>query len=231
MNVVDGLQKQKIDFVENLLDSDIMVYSGSLDDSAIYPFIHLLERRDKKREKLSIILTTNGGSATVVERMVYAIRHHYNEVEFYIPDYAYSAGTIFCMSGDKIHMTYSSALGPIDPQVKNKDGRWVPALGYLDKFAELIGLARSGKISEAEFLILREFDMAEIHAYEKARDLTVDLLKNGLWNINLNLGKFIHKQERRLRRKRSPKGPRKSLKNWVILIFGFLTRAPLTYSA
>lgn len=31
-----------------------------------------------------------------------------------------------------------SVLGPIDPQVKNKEGNFVPALGYLDKVNELI---------------------------------------------------------------------------------------------
>ena len=41
--------------------------------------------------------------------MVNVIRHHYREVEFFVPEYAYSAGTIFCMSGNKIHMTYSNA--------------------------------------------------------------------------------------------------------------------------
>ena len=45
-----------------------------------------------------------------------------------------SAGTILCMSGDKIFMDYASILGPIDPQVPTPDtGDYVPALGYLDK--------------------------------------------------------------------------------------------------
>lgn len=49
-----------------------------------------------------------------------------------VPDCAMSAGTIFCMAGDKIWMGYYSSLGPIDPQVFNGKN-WVPALGYLDK--------------------------------------------------------------------------------------------------
>jgi ClpP class serine protease len=48
---------------------------------------------------------------------VTVIRKHYKTVNFVVPDYAMSAGTIFCMSGDKIFMDYASALGPIDPQV------------------------------------------------------------------------------------------------------------------
>lgn len=46
-----------------------------------------------------------------------------------MPNFAYSAGTIFCMSGDNIYMNYYSALGPVDPQVQNRDGKLVAALG------------------------------------------------------------------------------------------------------
>ena len=73
------------------------------------------------------MLTTGGGSTTVVERLVNILRQHYKEVNFIVPDYAYSAGTIFCMSGDNILMDYFSVLGPIDPQVQNKEGRLVAA--------------------------------------------------------------------------------------------------------
>lgn len=69
--------------------------------------------------------------------MVNVIRHHYEELYFIVPDSAMSAGTIFCMAGDKIYMDYSSSLGPIDSQVFNGNNL-VPALGYLDKVEELV---------------------------------------------------------------------------------------------
>lgn len=137
-------------------------------------------REKSKSNTLTVMLTTNGGSAEVAERLVYIFRKHYSEVNFIIPDYAYSAGTILCMSGNDIYMDYFSVLGPIDPQVPNKEGKYVPALGYLDKISELIELARCGKISQAEFLILKDFDLAELKQYEQARDLTIDLLKEWL---------------------------------------------------
>lgn len=66
-------------------------------------------------KKCYIVLTTPGGSLNPVNRMVTILRHFYEEVNFIIPNYAYSAGTIFCMSGDNILMNYFSALGPVDP--------------------------------------------------------------------------------------------------------------------
>lgn len=126
------------------------------------------------------MLTTTGGSAITVERYVNIIRHHYSEVNFIVPDYAYSAGTIFCMSGDSIYMDYFSVLGPIDPQVQNKEGKWVAALGYLDKVNEYIDKAKLGTLTNVEFAILKDFDLAELRSFEQARDLTIDLLKKWL---------------------------------------------------
>jgi Serine dehydrogenase proteinase len=100
-----------------------------------------------------------------------------------------SAGTIFCMSGDKIYMDYSSALGPIDPQIMASDGSgYVAALGYLDKVAEI---TQKPQLSPADVVFLRGMDLAKLALFEQARDLSIDLLKKWLvqykfkdWNIH-----------------------------------------------
>jgi ClpP class serine protease len=81
-----------------------------------------------------VILEPGGGHITVAERMASIFRHHYSRVEFTVPTYAMSAGTVLVMSGNAIHMDYASFLGPIDPQVRGKKEQWVPALGYLEYF-------------------------------------------------------------------------------------------------
>lgn len=131
------------------------------------------------RNRLIFFLNTPGGSAEVAEKMVEIVRHHYAEVYFVIPDVAFSAGTILCMAGDRIYMDYSSSLGPIDPQVWNGK-EWVPALGYLDKVEGLLKKAADGTLTNAEFLILQNQDLALLARYEQARDLTVTLLKKWL---------------------------------------------------
>src|SRR5690606_23544195 len=90
---------------------------------------------DKKtrRNRLTVILDTEGGIVEVVARMVDVIRNFYSDVQFIIPDRAMSAGTIFAMSGDSIMMDYFSVLGPIDPQVV-REGKLVPALSYLVQY-------------------------------------------------------------------------------------------------
>ena len=142
--------------------------------------MRIVEDITDKKEKIYIILTTGGGSAITVERFVKILRHYYQEVNFIVPNYAYSAGTIFCMSGDNILMDFFSVLGPIDPQVQNKDGNWVAALGYLDKVNEFIEKSQNGTLTQAEFLMLKDLDLAELRGYEQAKNLTIDLLKEWL---------------------------------------------------
>ncbi len=179
---INSLIKDLLIKLENKLDADIVAINGPIDDGLLNVSRHFIEilKQKSKKNKLSIILTTNGGSAEVAERLVYVFRKHYDIVDFYVPDHAYSAGTILCMSGNNIFMDYYSVLGPIDPQVMNREGIFVPALGYLDKINALIELARIGSISQAEFLMLKDFDLAELKAYEQAKALTIDLLKEWL---------------------------------------------------
>ncbi|MDT4842664.1 Serine dehydrogenase proteinase [compost metagenome] len=130
--------------------------------------------------RICIVLATPGGVVEAVEKMVEVTRHHFSEVFFVVPTAAMSAGTIFCMSGDKIFMDYTSSLGPIDPQVPLSDGQLVPALGYIDKVNELIEKSAQGKLTDAEFMMLQRLDLATLRRYEQARDLSVSLLKQWL---------------------------------------------------
>lgn len=179
------LLQAKLEALEQYLNADVFVYYGSLAPVSANMFAKLVEdlKADAvKRDKLYVILTTLGGSAEIVERYVNILRHHYSEVNFIVPDYAYSAGTIFCMSGDSILMDYISVLGPIDPQVPNKDNRYVAALGYLDKINEFIDKAANGTLTKAELIWLKKLDLGEIRSFEQARDLTTDLLTK--WLVN-----------------------------------------------
>lgn len=182
-STIHELLNQKLSAIEKGFNSDVITYYGAIVDGIENFLLERIEEIAKSKNKkhtLSIILTTTGGSAIAVERYVNIIRKHYTIVNFIIPDYAYSAGTIFCLSGDNIYMDYFSVLGPIDPQVQNKDGNWVPALGYLDKVNEMIAKAKEENLTQAEFLILREIDLAELRKYEQAKELTIDLLKKWL---------------------------------------------------
>ena len=200
---------ERLEKLEKHFNSDVIFYYGPIADSLEKPFrdfIEDLKSDTVKNDTLCIFLNTPGGSAETVEKLVKITRHHYKEVYFVVPDSAYSAGTIFCMSGDKIFMDYSSSLGPIDPQVYNGTN-WVPALGYLDKVEELIEKSTKGTLSQAELVMLTQQDLAMLRRHEQARDLTIALLKEWLvkykfknWDKHrknpLKIGKLVTAKEK-----------------------------------
>ena len=168
--------------LEDHLKSDVVFYSGQIHPSYFRFFRDFIEDVKSKSQRdesaISVVLRTGGGSAETTERMVSVLRKHYEEVYFVVPDIAMSAGTILCMSGDKIFMDYSSSLGPIDPQVQtpDRDG-YVPALGYIDKVEEIV---QKAALAPADVVMLKSIDLAKLALFEQARDLSIDLLKKWL---------------------------------------------------
>lgn len=164
--------------------ADILSFAGPLLEGVDNLLRSAIERlkSESKCTRLIVVLTTKGGYIEPVRRMVDTMRTHYDPVDFIVPDYAYSAGTVLVMSGDSIHMDYYSRLGPIDPQEEVKGGeRLVPALGYLEQYKRLIRKAKKNKITVAEIQILiNVFDQAELYKYEHERDLSIALLKQWL---------------------------------------------------
>ncbi|HYE00365.1 MAG TPA: serine dehydrogenasease [Alphaproteobacteria bacterium] len=168
------------------LQSDIAFYHGPIYHPAIRLYRDLIEGLGDggtRDDAISIFLTTDGGSVEVVEKLVEITRHHYERVYFIVPEHAMSAGTIWCLSGDKILMDYSSSLGPIDPQIMIQERgqeHWVPALGYLDQVERMLAKSLAGTLTDAELTILQGLDLAQLRRYEQARDLSVDLIHNWL---------------------------------------------------
>ncbi len=115
---------------------------------------------------------------------------------FVIDEYAMSAGTMIALSGNSIMMHYAATLGPIDPQVLNHQGKYVPATGYLHQYQKLLEKAESGfELSEADIMILQSFDAATLSLYESAIQLATDLVTEWLekykfkyWNTKQDKG-------------------------------------------
>ena len=172
--------------IGNHLDSDLItivapMFSGI--DEMVRDQVEFIAEDHQRKSKLAVFLVTEGGSIEVVERIAEMFRHHYPEdVAFYIPSFAMSAGTVLAMSGNSIHMDYFSVLGPIDPQVRRSSSEnYVPALGYLEKYDEFIEKSSRGELTQAEVMFfLQKFDPAELHTFEQARSLSEELLKRWL---------------------------------------------------
>lgn len=178
--IVEEHLDKLLDEIEKAIDGDAFAYCGPITYGADDLIRDEVENIKPKRGRLVVILETTGGYIEVAQRIAETFRRHYKIVEFIVPNYAMSAGTVLVMSGDAIHMDYYSILGPIDPQVPRSGGR-VPALGYLEKYDALIRKSREGKITTAEVTyLIAKFDPAEMYQFEHARELSISLLKEWL---------------------------------------------------
>lgn len=147
-----------------------------------------------RRDRLAMVLSTGGGVVETVERIVTTLRHFWKEVVFIVPDRAMSAGTVLALSGDELLMDYFAVLGPIDPQVP-RNNRLIPALSYLTQFERLMKKFEEGKATTGDFALLDKFDLAELHQFEEAKELSVSLLEN--WLATYKFKDWVHTEARK----------------------------------
>jgi len=183
-DIIKALLKEKSSVIERYLSGTILMLRAPMAqgvDDMVRREIENIAPAHRDGSRLIVVLETTGGSIEVVERISDVFRHHFESVAFVIPSFAYSAGTVLSLSGDEIFMDYYSVLGPIDPQIRNRDGRWVPGIGYLDKYNDLIEKSAAGTLSMAELeFLVRKFDPAELFALEQAKKHSEDLIRKWL---------------------------------------------------
>lgn len=141
MNIVSEIRRA-IGDIESIRGKKLICYcanvvnpriqsSTSIDYDDDLPFSELVNTLQTSDDDIDVIIITNGGNAQQVDKFVSKLRHRFGHVSFILPSVAMSAGTIFIMSGNEIIMTENSVFGPIDPQIPNKEGRYVPAQALL----------------------------------------------------------------------------------------------------
>jgi hypothetical protein len=116
------------------------------------------------------------------------------------------------MSGDEIYMDYYSVLGPIDPQYEGENGKFIPGIGFLQKFKETLRTINTAKNpadvrAETAFL-LKRFDPALLFHVEQAREHSVSLLEEWLskhkfknWAVKETTQQPVTEADRRARAK------------------------------
>lgn len=193
--------------IENILDADVLTIFSPMGSGLENLVKNAVELFQNRKDRIAIVLDTSGGYVEVVERIVYVIRKHYGEVDFLIPDQAMSAGTVFVMAGDRIFMSDFSCLGPIDPQIE-KDGKFVPALAYLNQYQRLYKKADNGQLNTAELVLLNNLDPGELYLFEQARELSHDLLIDWLstykfknWDTHSSTRNPVTEEEKKQRAK------------------------------
>ncbi len=181
-DIIESQLTDRLRTIEERLACDAITFVGPIIHAAADDIREAVEGIPDKRDKLAVILETDGGYVDSARRIAETFRHHYLHVDFVVPGHAMSAGTVLVMSGDNILMDYYAILGPIDPQVPSEKGKvLVPALGYILQYERLVEKSKKGQLNDAELaFLLNRFDPGELYQYEQERELSTDLLKQWL---------------------------------------------------
>lgn len=199
--IIEGLLDERMAAIENAMGGEAITLVSELNEFVVEQVKDAVEAmkgtRKVRRPQLTFIIETPGGYVAAVERLVRILRHHYRRIDFVVPSYAMSAGTVLVMAGDAIHMNYASVLGPIDPQVE-VGGRLVPALGYLEQYKRLIKKSAQGTLTTAELsYLVQRFDPGALYQYEHEAELSKALLED--WLARYKFKNWKKTQTRRLK--------------------------------
>ncbi len=164
----------------------------SIDKSDDLPFAEMVESIPADVKAIDIILVTPGGSAQQVAKFVDKLRPRFDHISFILPDIAMSAGTIFVMSGDDIIMDSRAYIGPVDPQIPDKNGMYVPAQAILTLIREIQErgeefIKKGQNPPWTDLQILRQIDGKEIGNAISASEYSIELVETYLYKY-----KFRH---------------------------------------
>ncbi len=123
---------------------------------------------------VDLVLHTPGGDIDAAEKLMNMVRTRVGaeELRAIVPDFAKSAGSLMVLAADKVLMSDSSELGPIDPQVVLVDtsgNRRVHSVqDYLDAYAELRKEIAANPNDVAAKLMLAKIEPAMVKRFEAA---------------------------------------------------------------
>ena len=190
-NIQTIRNKPLICYLANVVNSRIHA-PISIDKSDDLPFAEMVESIHPDINAIDIILVTPGGSAQQVAKFVDKLRPRFDHISFILPDIAMSAGTIFVMSGDEIIMDSRAYIGPIDPQIHDKNGLFVPAQAILTLINQIQRrgeefIKKGQNPPWTDLQILRQIDGKEIGNAISASEYSIELVETYLYNY-----KFKH---------------------------------------
>jgi len=164
--------------IENETGRKLVVYvasfdhfGGSIDKGDVLGFGALLH--GMKSEDIDLLLHSPGGDIDVAEKVVYMCRGRARSLRVIVPESAKSAATLIALAADRIVMSDTSELGPIDPQIVVATGTGEPisrpASSFLDGLDAIKDEAAStGSLSPAYYPLLAQLDPALIDFCRKA---------------------------------------------------------------
>lgn len=159
----------------------------NIDQVDAFDLVRLLETIEPG-QPITLLLDSPGGNVDAAEKMVHLLWEACalssgsgGDLEVVVPNTAKSAATLIALGADRILMSDSSELGPIDPQVEYAKDMWVPALAGIRAYEAAEKRCAEHPDNPAFASALREFDPVWLETLRldvsRARMCAEDLLK------------------------------------------------------
>lgn len=194
------LRQTIIQRIEEELNKTILTFFTSfrfpvmIEDSDAIMIEEVLQNTKINENGLVLVLNSPGGSGLAAERIINVCRtYSNNNYSVIIPNMAKSAATMICFGSNKIFMSKTSELGPIDPQVSLKEGdtsRILSVHSIITSYENLFKEAVKIKSCNLDPYLqqLSRFDARDIEEFRRAMELSesiaVKYLKDGMMKKN-----------------------------------------------
>ena len=161
------------------MDGSVMI------DDADADVIEGILQKEDLSNGLLMIINAPGGDGLAAERIINVCSKYSREnFEVAVPKMAKSAATMICFGANRIHMSQTSELGPVDPQLIRGD-RMTSVHSMIESYRDLLDSAvRTEGNVEPYLQLLSRYDPSEIAEYQKAQDLaesiSITALKHGM---------------------------------------------------
>jgi ATP-dependent protease ClpP protease subunit len=156
------------------------------DTLGMVELLHFVE----KGSDIDLFIHSGGGDVDAADKLINLVRSKLGNgtLRAIVPDMAKSAATLMAIGADRILMSDSSELGPIDPQITLADGKGNlirhSVQSYLDAHQECVDILKANPQDVAAVVKLQKLDPATVKMFEsvrsRARKCAEDLLKQGM---------------------------------------------------
>jgi hypothetical protein len=155
-------------------------------------------------DELVLMINSPGGQGFAAERVVNICRSYSGGTfSVIVPKMATSAATMICLGASQIHLSRTSELGPVDPQIEVQDEggkKYLAAHEIIESYKELMARANQTRGRVEPFLQqLNRFDARDIRRIKSAQDLSESIAITCLRS-----GPFSQMSERVIRDKMKP---------------------------
>lgn len=99
----------------------MFLYTGGIEPEEVDSFISFVIPRREITDRLTLVLTTNGGDAHSAYRMARLLQRQYKYIRLLVAGRCKSAGTLVAIGADEIVFGPWGELGPLDVQLAKKD--------------------------------------------------------------------------------------------------------------